>query len=637
MDTICGIANVVWGQKIDLKAEMIMKRYLILISIFVALVSCQRSFDEPSRGDSQHFTFQLASYADSLSGEGSRGANTSELTQLVAGVYNPAGALVSSVIMSQSPDLTKLSIEGLVDGDYTAVFIAVAEQRTAQKPTIVMPSQIDGQWLADPTSGMPHNNEYLYAKSQFTIKNNNGVSSNITLQRIVARIDIEPDFTDQQWTKGSITSMRITFSDGSVYTTHNADGTYGNAAGEISNFEVVDHFSLYTLPTVGDMPGQGSLLVVGNTGDGSQHSILYDFELTVQANKRVTIRPAYDLKNDQFGTVRVYDKDRNALNSKKFFQDPTNKTHHYQEIPKHSFKMNGLLKLTYQNNNKQLKAQFYSILPVKNVTVYARRSSDAEFFEVAWFESMQPLEERTINLSTSPDNRVYRTESGGAIFIDKMVSDLEYKYVSNDPHMKKLASIKWPLKIMFRTPTNDTLYNREHYLPFRAVYAREAVAMWTNLAYMYSHQLWEDKMLETERNSPFLENGKVVSIRDVFIPQVFNKASNNYAVLGILNMNNFLGMATIGVGDNLSLRPDKVYTSHYLEDQDSWEQLYNVGLHEYGHNLGYNHEGDFTYNKCTTVNVACMKALVKELPYPSSKLLNSLSNPNLYVGIPNRD
>lgn len=423
---------------------MIMKRHLILILAFVALVSCQRSFDEPWHGDSQHFTFQLAPYADSSSGEGSRGASASELTQLVAGVYNNSGTLVSSVIMSQTPDLTQLSIEGLIDGDYTAVFIAVAEQRTAQKPTIVMPNHIDEQWLANPLNGMPHNNEYLYAKSNFTIKDNKGLNSNITLKRIVARIDIEPDFTDQQWTKGSISSLRITFSNESIHTTHNADGTYGTTAGEILDFEIVDHFSLYTLPTVGDLPRHGSLHIVGRKGDGSQYNIVYDFDLIVQANKRVTIRPSYDLKNDQFGTVRVYDKDRNSLNSKKFFQDPTDGTHHYQEIPKHSFKMNGLLKLTYQSNNKQLIAQFYSILPVKNVTVYARRPSDIEFFEVAWFESMQPLEERTISLSSSPDNRVYRTESGGTVFIDKMVNDLEYKYVSNDPHMQKLASIKWP-------------------------------------------------------------------------------------------------------------------------------------------------------------------------------------------------
>lgn len=601
----------------------------------LTLVSCERSFEEPWGGNSQHFTFELEPYTNSTYSEKSRAAS-SELTQLVAGIYNTSGTMVSSVIMSQTSDLTQLSVEGLIDGTYTAVFIAVAEQRTTQKPTIVMPGKIDEEWLANPTSGMPHNNEYLYAKSQFTIKDNKGVNSNITLKRIVGRVDIEPDFTDGRWTQGSIASIRITFSDESIYTTHNADGTYGATAGEISDFELADHFSLYTLPTVGDQPRHGSLLIIGRKGDGSQYSILYDFDVIVEANKRVTIRPSYDLKNDQFGTIRVYDKDRNALNSKTFFQDPKDGTHHYQEIPKHWFKMNGLLKLTYQNNNKQLKAQFYSVLPVKNVTVYVRRPSDVEFFEVAWFESVQPLEERTINLSSSPNNRVYRTESGGAVLIDQMTNNLEYKYVSDDPHMKKLATIKWPCKMMFMTPSSDTLYNKEKYLAFRAVYAREAVALWTNLAYMYSHSLWQQKMLDAETIAPFMNNGQAVSIKDVFIPQVFNKESNNFAVLSILNMGNYLGMASVGTGDNLSLRPDKVYTSHYVEDQDTWEQLYNVGLHEYGHNLGYGHDGDFTYNKCTNVNVACMKALVRELPYPSSKLLNSGSNPNLYVGIPNR-
>lgn len=615
---------------------MIIRRiHILLMTVALVFASCQETFDAPVGDGLQRFSLEVESYADRLPDEPS-GATEGEITQLVAGIYDRGGALLSSVIMSQSPDLTQFTVQGLADGEYTAVFIGVAERRSADEPVLVLPARIEDEWLAVPAQGLPHNNEYLYAKSRFTIRDNQGVSSKVTLARVVGRVDIEPDFTDGLWNKGSIASIVITFEDGSLYTTCNADGTYGASTGKIVGYEAIDDFNIYTLPSVGEGARHGSLVITGRKGDGSPYKIFYEFDLIVQANRRATIRPSYALENDQFGTVRVYDMDRNALNSKKFFQDPTDGAHHYREIPKHSFKMNQLLKLTFQNNNKELKAQFYSVLPVKNVTVYIRRPSDLEFFEVAWFESMQPLEERTITLPTSADGRVYRTESGGAVFVDKMINNFECKYVSTDPHMKKIASIRWPCKMMFVNPTADTLYHKEKQLAFRAVYAREAVALWTNLGYMYSHPLWEREMLEAEKQSPFTEKGREVSIKDVFIPQIFNKESNNFAVLSILNMGKLLGLATVGTGDYLALRPDKVYVSHYLQDQDTWEKLYNVGLHEYGHNLGYGHDGDFTYGKCTDINVKCMRALVNELPYPSSKLLNSRSNPNLYEGIPNR-
>lgn len=608
-----------------------MKRYLILISVVLGLTSCQYSLDEGQKNNRLNFTFEVEQYTDSQP-TGKSQAGTDKITQLTVGIYNANGILVSDLKTTQSPNLTELSIEGLADGEYTAVFIGVGERRSTEKPLLVLPDRIDDKWLFEPEQEPTHNNEYFYASNQFIIKNNKGVSTNVSLKRLVGRVDIEPVFTGEQWTKGSIASILVSFEDGSFYTSHKADNTYSGAE-PLNDYEVIDHFNFYTLPTTGNTPKHGSLTITGKLGDGTDYKVFYEFDLIVEANKRATIRPTYALNNDQFGTVRIYDKDRNATNSKLFFQDPTDGFHHYKEIPKHSFKMNGLLKLTYMNNNKQLKLQFYSVLPVKNVKIYARRQSDTEFFEVAWVESMKALEERTINLSSSPDNRVYRTESGGAVFIDKMNNDLEYKYVSDDPHMKKLASIKWPCLIRFIQPTNDTLYNKAKYMPFRAVYAREAVALWTNLGFLYSHPLWEKKMLEAEAKKPFLHNGSPVSIKNVFIPQVFNKRSNNYVVLNILQHENWetAGEAYVGSGDMLGMRPNVVYTQHYVQDQDTYQNIYNVGLHEYGHTLGYGHDGDFTYGQCTNVNVACIRAIVLELPYPSSKLLNSTKSPYLYL------
>lgn len=606
-----------------------MKTYFSLILAIWLLMSCQDSSEQLSVDPIQNFTFEVAQYADTLPTTQSRAVGR-EITQLVAGIYNAEGMLLSNLIMTQSPDLTHLSVEGLGDGDYTAVFIGVGEQRSTEKPVLVLPDRIEKAWLWTDAEGVAHNNEYLYASSLFTIKNNKGVSANVSLKRAVGRIDIEPNFTDEQWTKGTIQSILLTFDDASVYTMQRANGMYDGLSG-VSPTEVVKNFSIYTLPTAGSTKKHGSLTITGIQGDATTYKIFYEFDLIVEANKRAVIRPSYALNNDLFGTVRVYDTDRNAKNSRLILQDFTDGTQHYMEVASHTFKMNGLLQLSF--NNQTMIAKLYSHIGVKNVTIYVRRPNDIEFFEVAWFESMQALEERKITLSSSPHNRLYRTESGGTVFIDRMTSDLEYKYVSNDAHMKKLASIKWPCRIHFISPGNDTLRTDRDNLPLRAVHAREAIALWTNVGFMYSHPDWERLMLAEESRNPFLEYGNAVSIKNVFIPQIQNRADNNYIILNVLNTaDDSAGLSTVGVGNKLGLRQEIIVTTHYM-NQDNYYGVSAYAPHEYGHTLGYGHEGDFTYGKCTTMNVLFFRTYKNELPYPTSLLLNSTSNKNLYTNL----
>lgn len=620
-----------------------MKKYLFLVLASVLFAGCQDALKTPQKGERVHnFTFEVVDYdpgessvsPDTLTDTTARvsgRAGQGEITYLVGGIYDSRGMLLHDLITTQTPDFAQMSVEGLLDGDYTAVFIGLGEQRSAQRPSIVLPEQLDQPWIEAQAAGFAQNNEYLYARCPFTIRNNEGLNIDVGLKRAVGRIDIEPIFTDKHWTKGSIKSILISMDDGSVYTTQSAQGTYQGQGGILPT-EIADHFNLYSLPTIGTQKRHGSLAITGLRGDATPYRVVYDFELIVEPNQRAVICPSYEISGDKFGTVRVYDADRNASNSLLMLQDPTDGTHHYKQVASHVFKVNGLLKLTF--DNQTLTAQFYSHIGVKDVMVYARRANDAEYFEVAWFESVKALEQRTIALSRSPHNRLYRTISGGTVFIDRMTNDLQYKYVSSDDHMQKLAFIEWPCRLSFIQPTADTTRNTSDKLPFRAVHAREAIALWTNLGYVYTHPMWQKVMLEKEAKKPFLEDGKPVSLKDVFIPQVFNKASNNFAVLNVLNAFGWetTGYASVGSGDFLGMRQKRVYIRHYMNQDDGW-QTYMVGPHEYGHTLGYGHEGDFTYGQCTNVNVECFKALAKELPYPSSKLLNSEQSPHLYPGL----
>lgn len=607
-----------------------MKRYfkkilgVVLLAALAVLSSCRsNSFELTGDDKVQTFTLSLHQYEN-----GGTSRAEGEITQLIAGIYDMQGVRLKDVGIAQSSDLRKMSVEGLRDGQYMALFVGVGEQRSTDKPALSLPERIDDVWLT-----AAENNEYLYAKNTFTITDGAGVNANVGLKRVVGRVDIEPNFTGQ-WAKGSIESIKIVLDDQTIYTTHSANDTYSGAGG-ISSTEIVETFNIYAMPTLGEEKRHGSLLVKGAHSDGTPYSVFYEFDIRIEPNKRAVIRPTYAIDADQFGNVHVYSADRTAANSRLMFQDPKNGVHNYPEIASHSFATNALLKLTFENST--LTARFYSHVAVKDVTVYVRRPNDVEFFEVAWFESVLALEERRIPLSANPNNRLYRTESGGTVFVDKMTGELEYKYVSTDAYMQKLASIKWPCRLRFIKPTSDTLKNSAAKLPFRAVHAREAIALWTNMGYVYSHPIWTEKMLEEERvNGPFLERGVPVPLKEVFFPKVFNKSASNFAELNILNspLPGDLGLASVGSGDRLGLQQNRVYTGHYMDQDGDYYHYYDTSAHEYHHTLGYTHEGNFTYNRSTVVIVASYKALASELPYPSSKLLNSKSNPNLYQGMP---
>lgn len=608
---------------------MMTKRFLILFLSVWSFVACQNSLEAPYN-DIQRFTLSMAHYEDSLPKEHSRAVENG-FTQLKVGIYDNNGILVKDCTIVQSEDLTQLTVEDLKDGDYTAVFIGIGEQRSTENPTLRLPKNITDRWLADPVQGMPHNNEYFYAKSHFKIQDGKGENSTIAIKRIVGRVDLEPILGGDHQAGSNMESLLLTFDDGAIYTNQTSEGSYGGK-GTITNFETVDGLNFYTLPTVGSSAKHGSLTIIWRLNDNSTYKVFYEFDLIVKPNKRSIIRPTLITGDDEFGTVRVYDKDRNAKNSSTFFQDPTDAFHRYKEIASHTFKMNELLQLNFTET--KMTARFYSLIGVKDVKVYAKRPTDNEFFEVAWFESVAALEERTVTLSSNLENRLYRTESGGIVFIDQLGSNLSYKYASEDPHMKKLAALKWPCRVAFRQPVgNDTLNTNAQILPFRAVHAREAIALWTNVAFMYSHPKWEELMLEKEKEAPFMENGVITSVKNNFFPKIFNENAANYITLYVYNVAGALaGFANIGNGDLLGLRQQIYSEIHYTDSTDP-RKGYIFAPIEYGHTLGYGDNGDFAMGKSTEVNTIFFETYRNELPYPTLLLLNSKRNKNLYTGL----
>ncbi|MEG2099044.1 MAG: hypothetical protein RRY42_03945 [Mucinivorans sp.] len=602
-----------------------MKRTLFFLLISLVLfVGCQRNeFQGLDSSLGQRFALSLNPYQDSLP---QSKATTTALTDLVVGVYNAKGDLVRNVHTSMAADWTSITLEGLADGSYTAVFMGVGQVADAVKPVLTPPAKLTDTWTPPAKVNEPLGNEYFYAKSQFTITQGVGNPSSVALSRLVGRVEIAPILDGSQFNGHSITDLRVTFDDGAVYAFCGADGVCGGA-GNIKSYQVARTLGFFSLPTIDGARKRGVVEITGVMGDGSLASDSYSFEVYIKSNQRTVIRPSYAPgQNDQFGFIRVYDLDRTALTSKTFFNDGDS----YKEVASRSFKASQLLTVKFIDSGRKMVSSFYSLLPVKNVTLLAKRKSDTHFFELAWFESLLAFEDRYVDLSSTMLNKVFKSETGELVVIDQLTNDMEYKYRSDDPHMQKLMKITWPCRVNFQTPDGDTLLNKKRNRACRAVHAREAVSMFTNTGFVYcADNIFIDKMYAMEKESPLKDKGRVVDMKTEYFPRMMNKSRDNYVILGIMVSGWDWGLSNIGDGNAYWLH-EYACTGHYLSQNDA---LFRVTCpHEYGHVLGYSHDGDLTQTGCRYEQAVKQTQweFQQQLPYYSSSLLNSASNPNRY-------
>lgn len=552
--------------------------------------------------------------------DGRTRAGGSSLTQLVTGVYDASGVLVRNVHTETASDNSRVSIEGLPDGSYKVAFLGVGAVYSGSQPVISAPGRLSGAWLEGFDAGTPCTDEYFYAEADVVVSGgaaNAGAA--ITMRRLVGLVEIVPEADNSQFPLGSITKIEVTFDAGSIYSGYSSSGYDGSAG--VTDYELNPQWQFYTLPSRGDGTVTGHVTVYGAHFDGTIHSQEYPFEAGISRNKKTVIRLHYDVEGEQYGMLRLYDADRNASNSTQFFQDGQS----YASVASRSFYPSNPLTVKFDETANKATISYYAVVEARDVTILAKRKNDKEYFEVAWLESIKPLEERVVTL---PKNRIYRTESGGVVQVDNLSRDrLYFKYKTDNEFLQKVNRIDWPIRIQFIKPTADTLVNESEALAMRPVHAREAVVLFTNMGYAISTD-WKTKMLASEQTKPFTDNGRTVPLESEVFPKIWKPVTNyDHLVLHIihhLKKPTLLGVSYVGQGDYFGMQQN-VYVTFYTDVS------YATPYHEYGHALGYNHNGNLTYNEMQTVSSSVHLQLYKsgQMPY-SSNVLQSGRNPNLY-------
>lgn len=613
-----------------------MKRIIQLITIWLLLAigfwSCVGDENEEYNHSGASFSLNVECYSDNGSSSQSDDtrqqtrADGSTITQLVTGVYNSAGALLPNVHVEISADYSSATIEGfLPDGTYKIAFMGVGAVFSEEKPIITVPANISDTWLNSSEQDKPCLNEYFYADADIAVSGGTfNCNPSVTMRRLVGLVEIDPIIDNGQFPMGSITQIVVSFDSGTLYSGHTIQGGYtGNT--QFSGYTINTSKQFYTLPSQHEAVVKGHVTIYGKRYNEVETSLDYPFEVAIGRNKKTIIRPHYDMDGDEYGMIRLYDSERNASNSTLFFQDGQS----YKSVAARSFYPASPLSVSFNKNKKKAIISHYATIGVKDVTILAKRKNDNEYFELAWVESMKPFEERTIS---TPENRIYRTESGGAVYIDNIENArLYFKYKSKEEFLNKVNKITWPIKIEFVSPTADTLTLKGKVLFCRPVHAREYVHMFTNMGYVLSND-WRERMLATEKTSPFVDDDKnPVSLTNVFFPKIWEpiSAQDHLKVYVINNKDDASigGLSNVGDGNSFGIIQAVIF--NYENNPYSG---YATPYHEYGHVLGYGHTSDFTYNKLQTISAKTHADLYRAgaTPYTSNSL-NSGSNPNRYI------
>lgn len=222
--------------------------------------------------------------------------------------------------------------------------------------------------------------------------------------------------------------------------------------------------------------------------------------------------------------------------------------------------------------------RFYSPRPLANVSIWAKIEGYDEQFKLFFFDKIMAFQQFRMKLPFDTENVMAVTRSGKSIQImanphlspDAISLEIE----CDEPYYQTLQSIKCHWYIRFVSWTSG------YWQPLRVFEAREAVAIALNLSYMYSSDEFVKALHEF---GPLHSNAnKSVIDKDALLAKVLK--FNGFDFGRVAGVNGLGGGRTYGLAN-------WCYIEHYADDTTETHTLF----HEFGHGLGYGHDGNMTY------------------------------------------
>lgn len=553
-------------------------------------------------------------------------------------VADKNGDAVTDIKTVYYPETSEIQIEGLREGDYRLMILAVKGDMESDGATVQRPTAVSDVWISFPEEiSRPLSAEYFYSSTDFQVarvQGENGyvneilVPSSIRQNRIVSRIDVSLTYNNDD-IRTATKAKQITFEPFRCASDFAADGTFhGGSLATIDVLDIDNASSFVFMPTTDDSGVGGTVRVVTEDYEGTYIENEYVFSSgSTEANRINGVAVDVVHPNDNLGTRHITQVAYDEVEHPKILQDDEHKTV-YTDRTVRSFNTSMPLQISFTDEGK-LNARFYSPKPLKDVLIRARIPAEGdEFFDVAYFDSIPAFADYYGDLNLTVRKGMYKSESGKirelGTYSPSELEGIEFKIVSDDPYWQKILQIKHGWNLYFG------LYGGDPDLPdggpvgnwmgIRPVHCREAVAFFINFTYMIDMKEHEDILRENE--DILYGNGGVND--KVTADRVLSQMRQNRTLqIGLV----YPGNGVIGLGGGSSFGAyQHAWLTHYTNTYAC-----EIMFHELGHVMGYNHSSAFTYgpwaqqlmNRFYVNNLHLM-------PVESSKYLDSRNNPNLY-------
>lgn len=512
--------------------------------------------------------------------------------------------IVNSSQKFLSSDFSKLTIEGLEEGEYAIIFYATTQSGES------MPQPADDGTLTNPYNEKPLNVDYLFARVEFSVDGTKGeISQNIpvNLKRCVGQVKIE--LKGSYYERRLIKGMDISIINTDDITTKHLDyestyadnmySTITDLSLEMKEIKTDFYSSFYSFPSKPGTTLTGTIKINSASPDGTDTSTKnYMFhDLKIEEGKVSRIQLNWNIP-DGNGVIYIAPEDINPTNSYEMFQ----KGESEEKIKKRTFDTDKPFQMELDENQK-LHTAFYGPVTLHDVKIMCRMEKySEEFFQIAYYEKYPAFYETRLELPVIKKETTFRTESGKPLIIpaqpELSAADCEFKIVNSDEYMRNINKITYPMKIIFNHKRASGVQG-QFQTPVSPRYGRLACILAVNFSALFSSKEFEDGV-RNYKDIPFVAD--TAHMDKVIPPDEVIRLARATKELKITELHHVsdpvlgevsgTGAAASSYGPAIIGLRNPILDWQLPEGIDQNEML--TIYHEYGHVMGFSHNSTFS-------------------------------------------
>ena len=521
------------------------------------------------------------------------------------------GDIVTTIHGKYNALTSEIYAEGLHEGDYNLLVLAIKGDETADRAEINEISSMDDEWLVFPSDlHKPLEAEYFYSCTPFTVRlvpaaggstEVISIDSEVTQNRIVGRLDFNFVYNNR-YVRNATVEKRVRLTESRFYTSITGGGTLaGKSDGIIDDMVLREGIPYFFMPTVSGTVLKGDIFHTSVNYLDEKTVLDFNFDRQeVLSNHVHTVSTAVKHPDDISPVMYITADAYRAGNHARILDDDE-PVSVYTNRAQRTFNTAKPLQLSITDEGR-LHVRFYSPRVLYGVTVRAKIPAvNEEYFDFAYFDSIPAFCDFYESSPLIERGTMCRTESGRIINVTTLdaatIAGAEFKILSSDPYCGGPVG---------------------NWMGIRPVHCRESVAFFLNFTYMIDMDEHE-AILHENAGKLYDDNKQPVKVEEVLAKMRRGQTLQ----VGLV----YPGNGVIGLGS------PSVFGAY----QRGWFEHYSnryacsVMFHELGHVMGYGHSSSFTYGPWAEelMNNFYVDNIGK-MPIDSPAYLKSASNPHKY-------